>query len=57
MAEEVVATFTGPLDSFSINLSVENASNADVRSFAISSLTAKFPSPGTRPEPSPARPR
>jgi hypothetical protein len=43
MAEEVVATFPGPLDSFSINLTVDNASNSDVRALGISSRTAKFP--------------
>lgn len=43
MAEEVVATFSGPLNSFSINLSVENATQSDIRAFGISSRTAKFP--------------
>ena len=43
MAEEVVATFSGPLDSFSINLTIDNASNSDVREFGISGRTAKFP--------------
>ena len=43
MAEEVVATFSGPLNSFSINLTCENATNSDVRAFGISSRTAKFP--------------
>ena len=43
MAEEVVATFDGPLDSFSINLTVDNATNSQVRTFGISGRTAKFP--------------
>lgn len=43
MAEEVVATFAGPLDSFSINLTLGNASRSQVRSFGISGRTAKFP--------------
>jgi hypothetical protein len=43
MAEEVVATFSGPLSSFSINLTLENASKSAVRSFGISGRTAKFP--------------
>ena len=43
MAEEVVATFSGPLDSFSINLTIDNASNSDVREFGISGRTARFP--------------
>ena len=43
MAEEVVATFSGPLSSFSINLTLENATRSDVRAFGISSRTAKFP--------------
>lgn len=43
MAEEVVATFPGPLDSFSINLTIDNASNSDVREFGVSGRTAKFP--------------
>ena len=43
MAEEVVATFAGPLNSFSINLTISNASAADVVSVGISGRTAKFP--------------
>lgn len=43
MAEEVVATFSGPLDSFSTNLTLDNASNSDVQEFGISGRTAKFP--------------
>ena len=43
MAEEVVATFAGPLDSFSINLTLDNATNSQVRTFGISGRTAKFP--------------
>lgn len=43
MAQEVVATFSGPLDSFSINLTVENATRTQVRAFGISARTAKFP--------------
>jgi len=43
MAEEVVATFSGPLNSFSINLTLENATRSDVRAFGISTRTAKFP--------------
>jgi hypothetical protein len=43
MAEEVVATFSGPLNSFSINLTLENASNSVIRGFGISGRTAKFP--------------
>ncbi|MFE3323528.1 hypothetical protein [Streptomyces sp. NPDC059176] len=43
MAEEVVATFAGPLNSFSINLTLSNASGSDVRSVGISGRTAKFP--------------
>lgn len=44
MAEEVVATFDGPLDSFGINLTIENATAASqVREFGISGRTAKFP--------------
>jgi hypothetical protein len=35
MAEEVVATFPGPLDSFSTNLAIDNASNSDVREVGI----------------------
>jgi hypothetical protein len=41
MAEEVVATFSGPLDSFSINIAIDNASNSDVREFGISGRTAR----------------
>lgn len=43
MADEVVATFSGPLNSYSINLSITNAANTDVRTFGISGRTAKFP--------------
>jgi hypothetical protein len=43
MAEEVVATFKGPLNSFSINLTVKNDSKSDIRMFGISGRTAKFP--------------
>ncbi|MCX4823919.1 hypothetical protein OG883_29400 [Streptomyces sp. NBC_01142] len=43
MAEEVVATFAGPLDSFSINLNLGNASSSEVQSVGISGRTAKFP--------------
>ena len=43
MAEEVVATFDGPLDSFSITLSITNSSTLSVRTFGISGRTAKFP--------------
>ena len=43
MAEELVATFSGPLNSFSINLTLQNASKADIREFGISARTAKFP--------------
>lgn len=43
MAEEVVATFDGPLDSYSINLMVDNASRVEVLTFGISGRTAKFP--------------
>jgi hypothetical protein len=43
MAEEVVATFSGPLDSFSVNLTLDNASASDVRAFGVSGRTAKFP--------------
>jgi hypothetical protein len=43
MAEEVVASFSGPLNSFSINLTLENASKSDVRAVGISSRTGKFP--------------
>ena len=43
MAQEVVATFNGPLNSFSINLTVQNDSSSDVRMFGISGRTAKFP--------------
>jgi hypothetical protein len=43
MAEEVIATFSGPLNSFSINLTLENASKHDIREFGISGRTAKFP--------------
>lgn len=43
MAEEVVATIPGPLNSFSFSLSVNNASTVQVRAFGISGRTAKFP--------------
>lgn len=43
MAQELTAQFTGPLDSFSINLSLNNATKSDIRAFGISSRTAKFP--------------
>jgi hypothetical protein len=43
MAEEVVATFEGPLDSFSITLSINNSSTLAVRTVGISGRTAKFP--------------
>jgi len=43
MAQELVATFDGPLNSFSINLSLQNASTGDVREVGISTRTAKFP--------------
>lgn len=43
MAQEVVATFSGPLDSFSINLTLENATRVQIRAFGISARTAKFP--------------
>lgn len=43
MAEEVVATFAGPLNSFSINLTISNASGSEVQSVGISGRTAKFP--------------
>ncbi|MFC5800345.1 hypothetical protein [Streptomyces formicae] len=43
MAEEVVATFDGPLNSFSINLALSNATSSEVQSVGISGRTAKFP--------------
>lgn len=43
MAQELVATFAGPLNSFSINLTLENATSSAVRTFGISGRTAKFP--------------
>ena len=43
MAEEAVATFIGPLNSFSINLRIENATQTEIRAFGISGRTAKFP--------------
>ncbi|MFI9080026.1 hypothetical protein ACIGW8_26750 [Streptomyces sioyaensis] len=43
MAEEVVATFAGPLNSFAINLTLNNASSSVVQSVGISGRTAKFP--------------
>ncbi len=43
MAQEVVATFSGPLNSFNINLTVENATNSDIRELGISGQTSKFP--------------
>jgi len=43
MAQELVATFDGPLDSFSINLSLQNASSGEVREVGVSTRTAKFP--------------
>lgn len=43
MADELVATFNGPFDSFSINLSLQNTSGGSIRSFGISGRTAKFP--------------
>ncbi|MEU6708990.1 hypothetical protein [Streptomyces wuyuanensis] len=43
MAEEVVATFAGPLNSFSINLTLSNSTTSDVAAVGISSRTAKFP--------------
>ncbi|MEJ2711319.1 MAG: hypothetical protein P8074_27170 [Anaerolineales bacterium] len=43
MAEEVVATFSGPLNSYSINMRLENASHSAIRGVGISGRTAKFP--------------
>lgn len=43
MAEEVVATFAGPLNSFGINLSINNATNGAVLAVGLSGRTAKFP--------------
>lgn len=43
MAQELVATFSGPLNSFSINLTLENATRLEIREFGISGRTAKFP--------------
>lgn len=43
MAEELVAEFSGPLDSFSINLTLDNATSTTIRGFGISGRTAKFP--------------
>ncbi|WP_149181995.1 hypothetical protein [Streptomyces sp. TRM49041] len=43
MAQEVVATFAGPLGSFSVNLTINNGSSAQVQSVGISGRTAKFP--------------
>ena len=43
MAQELVATFDGPLDSFSINLNLQNASSGEVREVGVSTRTAKFP--------------
>ncbi len=43
MANEVVATFPKPLDSFSINLRIENNTTTTVRAFGLSGRTAKFP--------------
>jgi len=43
MAQELVATFSGPLNSFSINLTLDNSSKCSVRAFGISGRTAKFP--------------
>ena len=43
MAQELVATFEGPLDSFSINLNLQNASSGEVREVGVSTRTAKFP--------------
>lgn len=43
MTDTVIATFEGPLDGFSINLSVLNSTTSDIRVFGISGGTAKFP--------------
>ncbi len=43
VAEKAVATFAGPLNSFSINLTLENASKSEIREVGISGRTAKFP--------------
>jgi len=43
MAQELVATFSGPLSSFSINLTLDNSSKSLVRAFGLSGRTAKFP--------------
>ncbi len=43
MAQEVVATFPGPLSSFSINLQLDNSTKSFIRAVGISSQTAKFP--------------
>ena len=43
MADEVVASFAGPLSSFGFNLSVTNSTPSEVRGFGISGRTARFP--------------
>lgn len=43
MADEVVASFAGPLSSFGFNLSVTNSTPTEVRAFGISARTARFP--------------
>jgi len=43
MADEVVASFAGPLNSFGFTLSVTNSTPVEVRGFGISGRTARFP--------------
>ena len=43
MADEVVASFAGPLNSFGFNLTVTNSTPVEVRFFGISGRTARFP--------------
>ena len=43
MAEEVVATFAGPLNSLAINLSITNSTAGAVLAVGLSGRTAKFP--------------
>ncbi|WP_163835285.1 hypothetical protein [Spartinivicinus ruber] len=40
---EVIAKFPNALDSYAIDLQIENMSNFHIRSFGLSSLTARFP--------------
>jgi len=43
MANQLRASFAAPLDSFSINLTLENQTKCDIVGFGISGRTSKFP--------------